>query len=166
MLPEPSDREARLGLALYAEALRVNSVPYAFLGFFKIINIVVPDGGASQEQWVNANVDAVSDKAALARVADLRAQGRNVGKYLYESGRCAIAHARTKKAVPRPCATTYEARGACAATSLAAESSVGPGCSGLFGDVTTLEYRSVECETLTLSSKALMITLMSRQEAA
>src|SRR3989442_2428284 len=34
-LPDPSDPKARLALALYREALTVNSAPYRFLGFAK-----------------------------------------------------------------------------------------------------------------------------------
>jgi len=91
-LPDPRDPNARRALAFYREALTVNSLPYRFLGFSKVLNILYPKGD-DQIAWINSTVGQLQDNAAQARVAALRAAGEDVGKYLYGSGRCAVAHA-------------------------------------------------------------------------
>lgn len=91
-LPEPADPKARLALALYREAMGLNSTPYQFLGFYKVVN-VVHGSGSAQKAWINKTVDKVEDHIARQLLAGLRAQGQDVGNYLYESGRCAVAHA-------------------------------------------------------------------------
>jgi len=91
-LPDPPDPKARLALALYREAHSANSVAYQFLGFFKILNVVFPNGNR-QIAWINQMVTQVRDARAKERVAELRAHSKDVGDYLYTSGRCAVAHA-------------------------------------------------------------------------
>ncbi len=91
-LPEPADARARLALAFYREALTVNSIPYKFLGFFKILN-VLNRTGPEQRAWINRTIDALTDHFARARLAELRRQSVDIGSYLFESGRCAVAHA-------------------------------------------------------------------------
>jgi len=39
-LPEHTNPKGQLCLALYREALNLNSKPFQFLGFFKIINVL------------------------------------------------------------------------------------------------------------------------------
>ena len=91
-LPDPPDERASLALAFYREALNVNSTPYKFLGFFKIINTVFRDGNP-QIAWINGAVAQLEDHLAKSRLAVLRGDGQNIGQYLYASGRCAVAHA-------------------------------------------------------------------------
>jgi hypothetical protein len=91
-LPEPADPKARLALALYREAMGLNSEPYQFLGFYKVVNMLY-ETGPDQKAWINSTVDKVENHIAQQRLAELRAQGEDVGNYLYESGRCAVAHA-------------------------------------------------------------------------
>jgi len=91
-IPDPGRPKAKLALALYREALSVNMVPYQFLGFFKILN-VLHGTGREQKSWINDNVDAISERQAATRLAELRQDHDDVGAYLYESGRCAVAHA-------------------------------------------------------------------------
>ena len=91
-LPAPKDSKAKLALALYREALSVNSVAYQFLGFAKVLNIL-HEKGKEQIAWINKNVDLTSDHRAKERLVELRKQGLDIGDYLYTSGRCAIAHA-------------------------------------------------------------------------
>ena len=52
-LPEPTDPKAKLALALYREAHNVNSVPYKFLGFFKILNII-NKSQQNHTEWINS----------------------------------------------------------------------------------------------------------------
>jgi hypothetical protein len=93
-LPEPADKRARLALALYREALNLEhvSIPYAFLGLFKILNIGLPTG-KKQIEWTNAAIPNIKDHRAVERLTELRASEPDLGEYLYASGRCAVAHA-------------------------------------------------------------------------
>ena len=94
-LPAPQDRRTRLALALYREALGLNSVAYAFLGFFKIINLLKKTG-PEQKEWINAALPRIKDHRALDRKNELANTEPDLGAYLYESGRCAVAHAYTE----------------------------------------------------------------------
>jgi hypothetical protein len=88
-LPDPKQR---LALALYREALSVNSIPYRFLGFFKIINILYRTG-AEQKAWIAATLPKLAAGFVQERLAALATVHSDVAQYLYESGRCAVAHA-------------------------------------------------------------------------
>jgi len=93
-LPLPQTPEAALALALYREGLnlRPTSVPFSFLSFFKILNI---NHGKGREQvaWINNNLLNIKYDPELARLAYLRKNVADVGNYMYELGRCAVAHA-------------------------------------------------------------------------
>jgi hypothetical protein len=91
-LPAPTDARSRLCLALYREALNVNSVPFQFLGFYKIIN-VLQERGAEQRAWINATIPKITDYRASERIREIQRSESDVAAYLYESGRCAVAHA-------------------------------------------------------------------------
>jgi hypothetical protein len=86
------EKQARLALALYREALAAENVAYEFLGYFKIINIL-HETGRSQKAWINNTMRRIHQKDAAKRIVDLQTQVKDVGEYLYESGRCAVAHA-------------------------------------------------------------------------
>jgi methylamine utilization protein MauJ len=100
-LPDPNDPKAKLALALYREGLSVNLMPYQFLGFFKVINIL-RDKGKDQQQWIREYLQHVTDKDALTRIAAIRTNGTDVAEYLYGSGRCAVAHAFDQNNVVNP----------------------------------------------------------------
>lgn len=91
-LPSTKDPKARLCLALYREALGQRSESYRFLAFFKIIN-VLHEKGPRQIDWINATIPKLTDHAAVQALAALRPTQSDLGKYLYTSGRCAVAHA-------------------------------------------------------------------------
>lgn len=82
----------QLALALYREALGVNSIPYKFLGFTKIINIIA-DKSSEQKKWINLNFEKTKTKESKRIVLDLKSKGLDIGHHLYSSGRCATAHA-------------------------------------------------------------------------
>jgi hypothetical protein len=90
-MPAPSDDRARLCLALYREALNLNSPPFQFLGFFKIINVLHRTGPA-QKAWINATLKTITNHEATPRISELLRLHSDVGAYLFESGRCAVAH--------------------------------------------------------------------------
>ncbi len=95
-LPDVADAQARWALAFYREGMALHLPSYGFLSFYKIINIFQANG-PNQKAWINANIDAAVQRHRLGgageRLQQLRAAGTNIGDYLYESGRCAVAHA-------------------------------------------------------------------------
>ncbi|HNX35642.1 MAG TPA: hypothetical protein PKM57_13500 [Kiritimatiellia bacterium] len=91
-LPSTSNHEADLALALYREGMSVNSIPFAFLSYFKVLNIRC-ERGAEQKTWINDNLHHVWYQPALKRLAELKHTETDIGRYLYEEGRCAVAHA-------------------------------------------------------------------------
>ena len=100
-LPNPQGSTAKLALALFREGLSVNLIPYKLLGFFKIINIL-RHKGPDQIQWIRDNLRHIIDEEATARVAAIQGTESDVAKYLYESGRCAVAHAFDQRNVVNP----------------------------------------------------------------
>ena len=91
-LPVVDDDQVRKGLAFMREGRRLRHVhePYSFLSFFKVVESQF--NSKDRVAWIQANLDQL-DRDAAQRVADLRAQGVDVGKHLYDSGRSAVAHA-------------------------------------------------------------------------
>ena len=100
-VPDPSDPKAKLALALFREGLSVNLIPYKFLGFFKVIN-VIRNKGPDQIQWIRDNLSHITDKDAIARIAAIRSSEPDVATYLYVSGRSAVAHAFDQNNVVNP----------------------------------------------------------------
>jgi len=90
-IPDVPDPKATLALALYRDGMSVNAIPFKFLAFYKIVNMLHAHG-PEQVAWINDNVDKVYDPEAQERVSGLRAQGDDIGQYLYVQGRYAIAH--------------------------------------------------------------------------
>jgi len=86
------DTKQQLAVALYREAMSVNSIPYQFLGFFKIINILHKDGPA-QKAWIKATLPRLTERYLQDRLLALSNTEPDVAAYLFESGRCAVAHA-------------------------------------------------------------------------
>lgn len=97
-VPVARSSDAELALALYREALSLNSVPFALLSYFKILNIRL-GSGAAQEAWIDANLDKISCPPAVDRKKLLLQQHSSVGHYLYVQGRCAVAHANNSPLV-------------------------------------------------------------------
>jgi hypothetical protein len=91
-LPEPSDPAALRALALFREGRGLDHAAYKFLSFFKILNVSF-NTGREMKAWINNNAGKVRDFEAAQVIERLRAAQGDVGVYLYESGRCAVAHA-------------------------------------------------------------------------
>jgi hypothetical protein len=100
-LPDPPDPKAKLALALYREGLSVNLIPYKVLGFFKVINIIC-DKGPAQIQWIKGNLQFITEYTAIKRIDTLKNTEPDVARYLYVSGRCAVAHAFDQNIVVNP----------------------------------------------------------------
>lgn len=94
-LPMPEDANTKLALALYHEGLSLAQVhvAYSFLSFYKIINLVGGQRGADQIAWINERVPEIKNHGTAERLNKLRADNLDIGNYLYQSGRCAVAHA-------------------------------------------------------------------------
>ena len=90
-IPDVTDQKTRWALAFYREGLSMRHMPYAFLSFYKIINILYKSG-AKQTTWINDNVDEAAKPRSREQLNKIRTND-NVGQYLYELGRCAVAHA-------------------------------------------------------------------------
>jgi len=86
------DPKQQLAVALYREAMSVNSIPYQILGFFKIINILYKDGPA-QKAWIKATLSKLKESYLQDRLTALSNAHSDVAAYLYQSCRCAVAHA-------------------------------------------------------------------------
>ncbi|MEG6551841.1 methylamine utilization protein MauJ [Desulfocurvibacter africanus] len=88
----------RLALGFYREAISSNSELYSFLSYFKIFNIKFKSGG-SQKHWLNTHIDSLENSKEI--IESLRSKEIiDIGKHLYASGRCAIAHANIESGDP------------------------------------------------------------------
>jgi hypothetical protein len=89
--------KARLALALYREGRTISSVPYEFLSYFKILNIFWKDkfknGKNEIVEGLRDALPKIFDTEARERIDNLSKQHTDIATYLYESGRCAVAHA-------------------------------------------------------------------------
>jgi len=92
-MPIIEHENVRKALAFWREGKRLNEVhaSYAFLSFYKVVESQFSDSKKKVE-WIAASIDKLTDRAAK-RVAELREAGIDVGRHLFESGRCAVAHA-------------------------------------------------------------------------
>lgn len=92
-MPIIEQENVRKALAFWRDGKRLDEVndSYAFLSFYKVIESQFP-GGRGKGDWITANIDKLTDRAAK-RVAELRSTGIDVSNHLFESGRCAVAHA-------------------------------------------------------------------------
>lgn len=93
--PLPKTKRQRLAFALFREAKGSKSVPYAVLGFYKIIKLLFPSDkkGQLQMEWIRKTVKDITDFRAKSRLKELTDAGEEIGKYLYADVRCSIAHA-------------------------------------------------------------------------
>src|SRR2546422_4958129 len=77
----PHDPKAQLALALYREALTVNSIPFSFLSYFKILNMFWNDrknreGQNEIVEGLRTTLPCLIEPEALRRIAELTTQGR------------------------------------------------------------------------------------------
>lgn len=89
--------KAQIALALYREGLTINSVPFAFLSYFKVLNIFWKDN--ELVEGIRSLLPKIEDYLAKERLDELKKTEHDIPKYLYVSGRCAIAHAHSNTIV-------------------------------------------------------------------
>lgn len=97
-LPEPEERKCLLALALYREGITINNLPFRFLSLYKILNLICKKGN-EQINWINDNLNQIKDETATSRILRLKNLGEDVGRYIFVSCRCAIAHTSTEPVV-------------------------------------------------------------------
>jgi hypothetical protein len=92
-MPVIQDDQVRKALAFLREGRRLEQVhqPYSFLSFFKVIESQFEP--KDRIEWVEKNLDLVTEERAVRRINELRGLGTNVNQHLFDSGRCAVAHA-------------------------------------------------------------------------
>ncbi|WP_159910966.1 methylamine utilization protein MauJ [Pantoea sp. 18069] len=100
-MPVIVDEQTRKALAFMREGKRLRHVhePYSFLSFFKVVESQFTS--KDRVAWIGTNLDLLDGDPAK-RVAELKKQGFDVGKHLFESGRCAVAHASLGGAIVDP----------------------------------------------------------------
>ena len=92
-LPDIDDENAMLALALMREGRSLNHPGYSFLSFFKVLEVTVGKGN-KRKAWMSNALSQINDYRAKEAITKIHDQGvSEVAKHLYESGRCAIAHA-------------------------------------------------------------------------
>jgi hypothetical protein len=96
-LPIIENENTRKALAFWREGLVLTGVHngYAFLSFYKVIESQFADKKPDKKKridWIECAISMLIGDAAK-RVSELRKLGIDVGRHLYESGRCAVAHA-------------------------------------------------------------------------
>lgn len=101
-MPIIEDESTRIALAFFREGCRLSNVhnAYAFLSFFKVLESQMDS--KQREQWFEDKLEELTDKRAAKRIDELRAQNIDVNKHLFDSCRCAIAHANINKKIIDP----------------------------------------------------------------
>ena len=91
-LPRVDSTEDKAALAFFREGLSLDNPFYAFLSLFKTISVIIPDG-RQRKEWIDEVIGDLDDRRAKERRDQLIADGINVGQYIWDEGRNAIAHA-------------------------------------------------------------------------
>jgi len=94
--PEPANERALLALALMRGGRALNHPAYAFLSYYRVLEVALPDG-KKRERWIDSKIDAFGDHRTKEAIANLRANSvSDIGRHLYKSNRQAIAHSGEK----------------------------------------------------------------------
>ena len=92
-MPIIEEENVRKALAFWREGKRLESVhaSYSFLSYYKVIESQF-DNSKKKVAWIEQAIDKLTNRATK-RVSELRSDNINVSRHLFESGRCAVAHA-------------------------------------------------------------------------
>jgi len=101
-MPIIEEDKTRKALAFLREGRRLRHVhePYSFLSFFKVIESQFES--RDRVNWVTDALDKLTEVDAVKRINELRAQGIDVNKHLFDSGRSAVAHASIGRDIVDP----------------------------------------------------------------
>lgn len=93
-LPEPNDERTLIAMALMREGRGLNHPGYAFLSFYRVLEIAFPIG-RDRADWISEHVMFLKDRQAKDAVQKLVDIGiDDIGRHLWDSNRNAIAHAK------------------------------------------------------------------------
>jgi len=100
---EITDEKAKLAVALYREGRGLDSIPFRFLSYFKILNIFWKDkfmkGKNPLIEGLRASLPDLTEGDCIKRINEIQQNHGKPAEYLYESGRCAVAHAHSNPIV-------------------------------------------------------------------
>lgn len=102
-IPDLSHPKAKVALAIYREATNVNSTPYKFLGYWKLISLLFKDGDNQQIDWLVDTIPKLNDDRATRQCNQLKSSlslEEIVRNRLYGARRCAVAHATSSTVNP------------------------------------------------------------------
>lgn len=93
-MPLIRNEATRRALAYWREGLRLRNIHtgYSFLSFFKVLESQF-ERAADRITWISETLPRLEGDAAK-RVDELATECKDVGSHIYQSGRCAVAHAR------------------------------------------------------------------------
>lgn len=96
---EITDKKTKLAVALYREGRSLNNVPFQFLSYFKILNIFWKDKYKNRKnelvEGLRDSLPNLTEEECVKRVNAIKQKEGDPAEYLYESGRCAVAHANS-----------------------------------------------------------------------
>jgi hypothetical protein len=97
-IPEPADSRARLALALMRDGRGLNQAAYAFLSFYRVIEVEFPNG-KQRGSWTEQGIGRLTEARSAAARAKLRMNDAQVGLRLYGDWRMALAHAQNDQTI-------------------------------------------------------------------
>jgi len=83
-----------LAYAFYKEGLSSSSVYYSFLSYYKVIQLAFGENPDKITNWINDNLGKIRYPGVSERIAEIKNEEDDIVKYLFRSGRCAIAHVK------------------------------------------------------------------------
>lgn len=90
-LQAPASDSARAALAFYREGVSLDNPFYAFLSLYKAFSVAIPER-TTRGQWLRDHSSKLRDPARQ-RLQEIESEGHDIGQYIFEQGRNAIAHA-------------------------------------------------------------------------
>jgi hypothetical protein len=91
--PEVTDRKASLALGLMREGRGLNHVGYSFLSFYRVLEVAFSTD-KQRIAWISAALANLTGHGVSEALDGIMAQGiADIGLHLFQSGRCAMAHA-------------------------------------------------------------------------
>ncbi|MGN6288709.1 MAG: methylamine utilization protein MauJ [Sphingopyxis terrae] len=98
-LISPEEEGPRIALALMREARSLNHYGYAFLSYWRVLELAFPKTRARVE-WMEATLPTLDGRGIREARESIASQAvENICSHLFESGRCAIAHATGKPVI-------------------------------------------------------------------
>jgi hypothetical protein len=95
----PEEEDTRIALALMREARSLNHYGYAFLSFWRVLELAFP-ASKQREAWIERALSRLTGHGVAEALNSITAEGlKDVSRHLFESGRCAVAHASRKPIV-------------------------------------------------------------------